>query len=223
MYVSWYYHACVLILLCMCPHATICPHTNIYVSSYYYVCVLMLLSVLIQIYVSSYYYMCHHATICVLILLHMCPHTTIVVILLFVSSYKYVSSCCYMCPHNTIYLLPSILLKMCLHTTTYLILVYTCPHATRYTIQHRLRIQYDSSLSIRTRVHEYDVWGHVYTSYYYYTGGEYDNSVWVSERASECMCVYTTTQVANTIAACEWVSERASVYVYILLHRWRIR
>ncbi len=42
-YVSSYYYIFVLILLCLCPHATkcvsshyyICPHTTIYVSAYY--------------------------------------------------------------------------------------------------------------------------------------------------------------------------------------------
>ena len=67
MYVSSYYHICVLVLIYVCPY-------TMYVSSYYYVCVLILL------YVSSCYY------ICVLILLYMCPHTT-----------KYVSSYVYSC------------------------------------------------------------------------------------------------------------------------------
>jgi hypothetical protein len=77
-----YLTTCVLILLYMC------PHTTIYVSSYYsyahrgqalfkplyiqHICVILL-------HVSSYYY------ICVLILLYMCPHTTI-----YVSSYYYI-------------------------------------------------------------------------------------------------------------------------------------
>ena len=50
-YVSSYYHMCVLILLYTCPHTTI-YHTTIYISSYYPICVLILL------YVSSYYCMC---------------------------------------------------------------------------------------------------------------------------------------------------------------------
>ena len=70
---------CVLILLYMCPHTTICmcPHTTI--------CVLMLLC----IFPHTTTCMCPHTTIC------MCPHTTI-----FVSSYYYVSSHYYMCPHT---------------------------------------------------------------------------------------------------------------------------
>jgi hypothetical protein len=53
-YVSSYYHMCVLLLLYVCPHTTMCPHTTIYVFAYYY--------------------------ICVLILLYMCPHTTILLV-----------------------------------------------------------------------------------------------------------------------------------------------
>jgi hypothetical protein len=48
------YYICVLNLLCVCPHTTMC------VSSYYYICVLILL------------YMCPHTT-------YMCPHTTMYV------------------------------------------------------------------------------------------------------------------------------------------------
>jgi hypothetical protein len=101
---SSYCYICVLILLYMCPHTTMC------VSAYYYICVLMLLCIcalpqsarstrlsrtrLSLLYVSSYGY------ICVLILEWMCPHTTI-----------YVSSYCYvcvlrlerMCPHTAMY------------------------------------------------------------------------------------------------------------------------
>ncbi len=70
-YVSSYYHICVLILLCMCPHATpcvcillsMCPHTTIYVSSFYWWA-----DELTSIYVSSYCY------VCVLILQYICPH-----------------------------------------------------------------------------------------------------------------------------------------------------
>jgi hypothetical protein len=52
---------------------------GIHVSSSYYICVLILLQ------------MCPHTTICVLILLHMCPHGTVcVLILLYVSSYYYI-------------------------------------------------------------------------------------------------------------------------------------
>ncbi len=84
-------------------------------------------------------------SICVLILLYMCPHTAI-----------YVSACCYicvlillyMCPHTAMYvsaycyIFVLILLCMCPHTATYvssycyicvLILLYMCPHAAIYT------------------------------------------------------------------------------------------
>ena len=57
-----------------CP-SCMCPHTTIYVSSYY--CVLILLYMCPHTTVSSYYCMCPHTTICVLILLYLCPHTTI--------------------------------------------------------------------------------------------------------------------------------------------------
>ena len=60
------YYICVLILLYMCLHTTICvSHTAIYVS--------------------SYCYMCPHTTTCVLILLYMCLHSTI-----YASSYYYI-------------------------------------------------------------------------------------------------------------------------------------
>ena len=74
---------CVLILLYMCPHATIaylapsyCYISTTHVSSYYYICVLILLYytfVLILLYVSSYYYTTHVSSYyytCVLIILH---------------------------------------------------------------------------------------------------------------------------------------------------------
>jgi hypothetical protein len=64
MYVSSFCYRCVLILLCMCPHAAainahlhMCPHTATYVPSY--------------------------CSICDLILLYMCPDTAL-----------YVSACC---------------------------------------------------------------------------------------------------------------------------------
>jgi hypothetical protein len=58
-----------------------------YVSSYYYcMCVLILL------------YMCPHTTVCVLILLYMCPHTTI-----YEEEGEETFSYCYMCPHTAIY------------------------------------------------------------------------------------------------------------------------
>ena len=139
-----YYYICVLIQLYMCPHTTtflssyycigvrhttinwpsyyyICPHPTIYVSSYYYLCVLvlahspllktlsrMLLSGLsvILLYVSSYY--------CVLILLHMCPHTATCVCILLCALILL-----YICPYTNVCVL--ILLHMCLHTTM-------CPH-----------------------------------------------------------------------------------------------
>ena len=92
-YVSSYYYICVLILLYMCPHTTIC------VSSYYYICVLILLHVSSFYYVSSYssyYYMC------VLILLCISPHTTI-----YLSSFYYICvlMLLYMCPHSARFLL----------------------------------------------------------------------------------------------------------------------
>ncbi len=61
---------CVLMLLYMCPHATI------YVSSYYYVCVLILL------YMCPHTIMCvsSYCYICVLILLYVCPHSAIYVL-----------------------------------------------------------------------------------------------------------------------------------------------
>ena len=113
-YVSTSYYLCVLILLYVCSHPTICvlilymcPHT-VHVSSYYYTCVLILLNV------------CPHTTICVLILLCVCPHTTI-----HVSSYYYIHVLIllYTCPHTTIYV--SSYYSMCPHTTV-------CPHSTVY-------------------------------------------------------------------------------------------
>ncbi len=72
-------------------------------SSYYYICVLILL------------YMCPHTTVyvCVLILLYMCPHTAI-----YVSSYSYICVLIllYMCPHTNIYTCPH---NMCPPTTIY--------------------------------------------------------------------------------------------------------
>ncbi len=78
-----------------------------YVSSYYYLCPHTL-------YVFSYCYMCPHTTMCVsyyyiyvLILLHMCPHstlhvcsyTTVCVLILL----QYICPHTTTCPHNTIY------------------------------------------------------------------------------------------------------------------------
>ena len=90
-YVSSYYYTCVLILLCMRRHITMCPHTPLHVSAYSYTC----MCPHAPIHVSSYSY------ICVLVLLYMlhvssysymCPHTPI-----------HVSSYSYMCPHPTIH------------------------------------------------------------------------------------------------------------------------
>ena len=67
-------------------------------------------------YVSSYCYICVLILLCVVILLHMCPHTTAKIrrremdkalILLFrvcVLILLYVYSYYYMCPHTTMYL-----------------------------------------------------------------------------------------------------------------------
>ena len=65
----------VRILLCMCPHTTMCvlillymcPHTSLYVSSYYYIYVLMLLYICphAALYVSAYYYIAAAARGCV--------------------------------------------------------------------------------------------------------------------------------------------------------------
>ena len=62
----------VLMLLYMCPHATVCvfivlylfPHTTTS-DSFYYLCVLILPCMCppTTMYVSSYYYMCRHTTI----------------------------------------------------------------------------------------------------------------------------------------------------------------
>ncbi len=90
------------------PHA-ISP--SVY-SADYYIC----------IYVSSCYYVCPHTTICVLMLLYVCPRTTV-----YVSSYYYicVPIPLYMCPHTTIYVSSCYymcvleLLSMCPHTTVY--------------------------------------------------------------------------------------------------------
>ncbi len=69
-----------------------------------------------------------NAYICVLILLYMCPYTTICVVMLL-----------YMCPHTAIYV--SLYYYMCRHTTIYvssyyyicvLILLNMCPHTTIY-------------------------------------------------------------------------------------------
>jgi hypothetical protein len=73
--------------------------------------------------VSSYYYTC------VLILLCMCPHTTI-----HVSSYYYpcVLILLYMCPHTTVHVFSYYCMHGCLHTAYMCvrILLYVCPHTT---------------------------------------------------------------------------------------------
>ena len=74
-YVSAYYYVCVLILLCICPHTIICVSSYSYVSlhrlhSGIQARILLYVCPYTSIHVSSYYYTC------VLILLHMCPHTT---------------------------------------------------------------------------------------------------------------------------------------------------
>ena len=79
----------VLILLFVCPDATICVLMLLYMCSHTTICVRMLL------------YVCPHATICVLILLYVCPHTTI-----YVSSSSCWCMCVlmllYMCPHAAV-------------------------------------------------------------------------------------------------------------------------
>ena len=55
-----------------------CPSV-LYVSTYYYICDLILLYMCphTTIYVTSYYYICVLILLCALILLHMCPETAI--------------------------------------------------------------------------------------------------------------------------------------------------
>ena len=111
----------------MCPHTTIYVPSYIYMSSYLssyklltlqlqeHICVLMYIYVLILLYICPHtticvsscvlIYMCPHSTSCVLILLYMCPHTTI-----------YVSSCYDMCPAVSSYICP--------HTTSCVSLYY---------------------------------------------------------------------------------------------------
>jgi hypothetical protein len=76
---------------------------------------------------------------CVLILLYMCPHTTI-----FVSSYYY------MCPHTTIDVSSYYYVSSCYHVRV-LIPLYKCPHTTRYGSS-----QYQCTIPsvMRTEVHE---------------------------------------------------------------------
>ncbi len=82
------------------------------------VCVLMLL------------YMCPHATICVLMLLYMCSHATFARFQTRFSSSKYYRCYC-MCPHATICV--SSCCYMCLHTTICVSwCYYICPHTALY-------------------------------------------------------------------------------------------
>ena len=103
-YVCSYYYICILILLYMWQGSLAIPLAELYVSSYYYSTVYVCsyyMCVRTTTYVSSYYHTCGRARwqspllnaalkcgprisvnqwlwryICVLILLHMCPHTT---------------------------------------------------------------------------------------------------------------------------------------------------
>jgi hypothetical protein len=143
--------------ICVSSYYYMCLHTNLCASSYCYVCVLIPVAALLQLCCSwgSLYDRC----ICVVILCflipvaallqlccssvaaeapfmigvyasYMCPHTAIcVLILLYVSSYYYVSSYHYMCLHTTICVLILLYVSsyycMCPHTTIcVLILLY---------------------------------------------------------------------------------------------------
>ena len=104
-------YACVLILLCVCPHTTLFL-ILLDVSSYYnrcvlilQLCVLMLLLCMFShstIHVSSYYYICDLILLCVSSYYNcVCPHATS----MYVFSHCYicvlhVSSHYYMCPHT---------------------------------------------------------------------------------------------------------------------------
>jgi hypothetical protein len=122
-YVSSYYYICVLVLLCMCPHTTMCVLILVEIHArtcrststtsprrYYYMCVLILL------YVSSYYYMCPLTTTFVSFLAgtSMCPHTN-------------------MCPH-----IPHVSRDTRSHLQKYVyhvaaqVLLYVCLHTTKY-------------------------------------------------------------------------------------------
>jgi hypothetical protein len=130
---SSYYYICALILLHLCPHTSIC--------------------VLILLYVPSYYYMCPHTNYVVFITTQTCHggplyyssrlanlknfnyyifkknfnYYTIVCVLmlLYVSSYYYISVriILYICPHTAICVL--ILMYVCPHTTIYVSSYYT--------------------------------------------------------------------------------------------------
>jgi hypothetical protein len=116
-------------LLCMCPRFTICVLILQYVSSYHYVCVLILLNMCphTTVYLSSiqYYYAC------VLILLCMCPRAA-----MYLSTYYYsVVIPLYICPHTTIHV--STFYYMCPRSTIcVLILLHMCPHSTMYMCPH---------------------------------------------------------------------------------------
>jgi hypothetical protein len=75
------------------------------------------------IYVSSYSYRCF------LILLHVCPHTTIYV---FSYSYVCVLILLYMCLHTPIYVSSYYYMCVLILIIRVLILLYMCPHTTQY-------------------------------------------------------------------------------------------
>ncbi len=97
-----------------------CPHTTVYLASSYY----CIFSVLILL------YLCPHTSVCVLILRYVCPHTNIYVLILLhlcplttvcVSSYYYI--CVLRCKgvrnlSSYYYICVRILLHMCPHTTS---------------------------------------------------------------------------------------------------------
>ena len=82
--------------LYMCPHTTMCPHTMSMSDIYYTIFVLMLV-VEVLIRHHTLLYMRPHTSICVLILVYVSSSCVLilyirVLILLYVSSYSYVSS-----------------------------------------------------------------------------------------------------------------------------------
>ncbi len=119
-----------LLILHMCP-----SHTNICVF-WCYICVLLIRCLLVLgIYVSSYY------CICVLILLHMCPHTTVCVsdTILLIRCLLALGICmCYMCPHTIpprswdIYVFSYYGISVLYYYICVCILLYMCPHTTIY-------------------------------------------------------------------------------------------
>ncbi len=82
-YHRYYYYICVLILLYMCPHTSICAPVDYFVSSNYYIRVRILLYMgpHTAIYVSS------HCYICVLILVYVSEAFRYCYIWMCVSSY----------------------------------------------------------------------------------------------------------------------------------------